>query len=89
MKAKGDGSSSESSFTVSLHPLVIMNISDHHTRIKVSMEGTVKVFGALFGTHEGRNAEICDSFELVVKESKSGYQLDVDYFVFKREQCKQ
>jgi COP9 signalosome complex subunit 6 len=77
------------SVSVSLHPLVIMNISDHFTRVRVQQqdEGRVPlVYGVLLGTQKGRNIEICNSFELVVSDDR---ELDKDYFTAKEEQFKQ
>jgi len=77
------------SVTISLHPLVIMNMCDHFTRIK-AQEGTVpKVFGALLGKQNGRNLELCNSFELQHSETDDGCIIDMDYFQNKEEQFKQ
>ena len=43
------------SVSVSLHPLVIMNISEHWTRTKVQLGSPQKIFGALIGKQKGRN----------------------------------
>jgi len=48
---------------IDLHPLVVINISDHHTHVKVS-RGASRVIGALLGVQEGRNIEVTNSFEL-------------------------
>ena len=53
---------------VSLHPLVIVNISDHYTRSKVR-NNEERVFGCLMGKQEGRKVEIFNSFELVCEDS--------------------
>nr|CAD7576087.1 unnamed protein product [Timema californicum] len=53
------------SVSISLHPLVIMNISEHWTRLR-AQEGTAQqVIGALIGKQKGRNLEIMNSFELM------------------------
>jgi COP9 signalosome complex subunit 6 len=52
------------SITMSLSPLVIMNITDHYTRfryIKESMD--VQVIGVLLGKQEGRSVKLLQSFE--------------------------
>jgi COP9 signalosome complex subunit 6 len=77
------------SVNVSLHPLVIMNISDHFTRVRVQQQeesGLPNVYGALLGTQKGRSIDICNSFELVVSVERL---LDRSYFTSKEEQFKQ
>ena len=81
-----------SSVDVSLHPLVIMNISDHYTRVKMQQENSQdqpQVYGALLGTQKGRSVEICNSFELVVSFNNSHVELDKEYFTSKEESFKQ
>ncbi|KAG6514385.1 hypothetical protein ZIOFF_024738 [Zingiber officinale] len=67
--------------TFKLHPLVIVNISDHHTRVKAQTHHTddgsgssggsggaataVRVFGCVIGVQRGRTVEIFNSFELL------------------------
>lgn len=53
----------KSSLTLSLHPLVIMNIAEHHTRVKVQTTRTTPVYGALLGKIKGRHVELCNTFE--------------------------
>lgn len=47
-----------------LHPSVIMNISEHHTRTKANRSDTEIVVGALLGKRTDHIVEISDSFEL-------------------------
>lgn len=76
------------SVTCSLHPLVIMNVSEHWTRER-AQEGSVKqVIGALIGKQKGRNIEIMNSFELVYNEIKGDIIIDREYYTMKEEQCK-
>ncbi|KAJ7568300.1 hypothetical protein O6H91_01G026700 [Diphasiastrum complanatum] len=63
--------SSSSGLTFKLHPLVIVNVSDHFTRIKAqSGVGTTgsrphpRVYGCVIGIQSGRTVEILNSFEL-------------------------
>lgn len=82
------------SISVSLHPLVIMNISDHFTRVRVqggAEQQPASVYGALLGVQRGRCVEVCNSFELVVSaDEKNGRAvLDQEYFAAKEEQFKQ
>ncbi|CAD6246136.1 unnamed protein product [Miscanthus lutarioriparius] len=73
--------SSSGGFTFKLHPLVIVNVSDHHTRVKAqaacsgdsssSSSGAgagqpPRVFGCVIGVQRGRTVEIFNSFELVL-----------------------
>ena len=61
--------SSSSGLTFKLHPLVIVNISDHYTRIKAQRGGTPsRVIGCLLGCQSGRTVEIFNSFELVTPD---------------------
>lgn len=51
-----------------VHPLVIINISDHYTRMKCQPasdpSAAVRVMGILLGIQNGRDVEICTSFEI-------------------------
>ena len=51
--------------SVFLHPLVILNVSDHWTRSQMRCKGELKkerVVGALMGTQSGKNVTIRNSF---------------------------
>lgn len=91
-KNEGDlvANSVPASVTVALHPLVIMNISDHYTRIK-AQEGVVpKVYGALLGKQNGRHLELFNSFELQFSDTQQdGVVIDMEYFRNKEEQFRQ
>jgi COP9 signalosome complex subunit 6 len=66
--------------------LVILNISDHHTRVKSQNNNTsVQVYGALIGVQNGRGIEIFNSFEIPVANKL----LDHTYFLMKQDQYKQ
>uniref|UniRef100_A0A6A7G6W6 COP9 signalosome complex subunit 6 n=1 Tax=Hirondellea gigas TaxID=1518452 RepID=A0A6A7G6W6_9CRUS len=55
---------------VRLHPLVILNIADHHARRNVeddTKDEHVRVIGAIFGVQTGRTVEIVNSFEITFK----------------------
>ncbi|KAL3325428.1 hypothetical protein AABB24_036587 [Solanum stoloniferum] len=68
-------SSSSSGLTFKLHPLVLLNISDHYTRVKSQATGAgssadsppppPRVFGCVIGVQKGRTVEIFNSFELL------------------------
>lgn len=71
-----------SGLSISLHPLVIMNVSEHFTRQRACQPpGTpVRVFGCLLGTLSGRNVDICNSFELKVGSGEHGvHVIDGDF----------
>jgi COP9 signalosome complex subunit 6 len=63
---------------VKLHPLVIINISDHFTRAKIRNLAS-RVFGAMLGIQEGRNVEIFNSFEVVCTEVEGNLVFDMEY----------
>ncbi|CAI0396967.1 unnamed protein product [Linum tenue] len=68
-------SSSSSGLTFKLHPLVMVNISDHYTRVKNGEGGDSaavkapapppRVYGCVIGVQRGRTVEIFNSFELL------------------------
>lgn len=77
------------SVSISLHPLVIMNVSEHWTRRR-AQEGTDQlVYGALIGKQKGRNIEIMNSFELVFTCIGDDVIIYRDYYNTKEEQFKQ
>uniref|UniRef100_A0A1B6GFA5 COP9 signalosome complex subunit 6 n=1 Tax=Cuerna arida TaxID=1464854 RepID=A0A1B6GFA5_9HEMI len=77
------------SVSTSLHPLVIMNISEHWTRIRAQEGAAHQVIGALIGKQKGRNIEIMNSFELVFNIIGGDIVIDRDYYNTKEEQFKQ
>ena len=46
------------SITVSLHPLVLMSISDHFTRLRVANAAQQRPVGALLGEQKSRAVDI-------------------------------
>ena len=74
--------------SVSLHPLVIMNVSEHWTRIR-AQENTEQVIGAIIGRQNGRNIEIMNSFELNFDRIEGEVVIDRDYYNTKESQFKQ
>jgi COP9 signalosome complex subunit 6 len=75
------------SVTISLHPLVLMNISEHWTRIRAQDGKAQAVYGALIGKQEGRKIEVCNSFELRYEEIDGDVVINRDYYNTKEEQC--
>jgi len=75
--------------SISLHPLVIINMSDHWTRSKVQQrQENPRVIGAFLGIQNGRQIEICNSFELVYSVIEGAIVIDKTYLNKKQEQFK-
>jgi len=78
-----------SALEISLHPLVIINISDHATRARMQstdIKSTPRVIGALFGVQSGRSIEIFNSFEIVYTGVDGAIIIDTEYVKAKQEQ---
>jgi COP9 signalosome complex subunit 6 len=88
--AAQSSTTSSGGLDVALHPLVIINISDHYTRMRVQAGAEARVYGALLGTQSGRRIDIENSFEMVVeKEAESGeWRIDSEYLQLKLGQYK-
>ncbi|KAJ3072228.1 COP9 signalosome complex subunit 6 [Podochytrium sp. JEL0797] len=88
---------STSGFLVTLHPLVILNMSDHFTRLRMQTQNDAAssstpqtIFGAIIGTQTGREIEIFNSYELPYKYTQeAGFVIDNAYFLSKQEQFRQ
>ncbi|KAJ7899965.1 hypothetical protein B0H14DRAFT_2671666 [Mycena olivaceomarginata] len=77
-----------SGLSLSLHPLPILNISEHLTRLKLQTNSNSPfVLGALLGTQNGREVEIVNTFELAVEAG--GELVDHGFLVSRRDQYKQ
>ncbi|KAG6866856.1 hypothetical protein C0991_008792 [Blastosporella zonata] len=76
-------STTTSGLTLSLHPLPILNISEHLTRLKLQ-KNTLSPFvlGALLGTQAGREVEIVNTFELAVLEDNED-EIDEEFLFTK------
>lgn len=83
------GSIAIGSVSASLHPLVIMNVSEHWTRLRAQEGSPQPVFGALIGKQSGRDMEIMNSFELNYKIDGDNFVIDKDFYYQKEEQFKQ
>lgn len=68
------------SVEVNLHPLVLMNISDHFTRFKIqSSTQYPRVIGCLLGTQDGRVIHLHNSFEIAfIQLENQKIQIDLD-----------
>ncbi|EKX46689.1 hypothetical protein GUITHDRAFT_70458 [Guillardia theta CCMP2712] len=84
---EGKGGGAE--LSISLHPLVVINIADHSMR-KRAQQGNVpqRVLGILLGVQEGRNVELCNSFELDYNTNGEKLQIDMEFLNIKQEQYK-
>eukprot|EP01111_Echinosteliopsis_oligospora_P012919 TRINITY_DN4506_c0_g1_i1.p1 TRINITY_DN4506_c0_g1~~TRINITY_DN4506_c0_g1_i1.p1 ORF type:complete len:313 (-),score=102.33 TRINITY_DN4506_c0_g1_i1:64-1002(-) len=85
-----EGGGGGAALQIDLHPLVIINMSDHFTRAKVeaTTQTAPRVIGAILGTQNGRNLEISNSFELVFNTIDGLVVIDFDYLRRKQEQFK-
>jgi COP9 signalosome complex subunit 6 len=54
------------SVSISLHPLAVLNISDHLTRAKYQMgkDTNYRVIGCLLGKQQGRSLDIVNTVEI-------------------------
>ncbi|XP_064614826.1 COP9 signalosome complex subunit 6-like [Liolophura sinensis] len=77
------------SVAVSLHPLVIMNISEHSTRVRAQEGKPMQVIGALIGKQKGRNIEVMNSFELLFDKVEEDIIINMEFYQSKEEQFKQ
>ncbi|XP_003745664.1 COP9 signalosome complex subunit 6 [Galendromus occidentalis] len=77
------------SVSVLLHPLVIMNVSDHWTRIRAQNNGRAEqVLGALLGKQKDRTIEVFNSFELY-KEGGDSDIINLDFLEGQQRQYRQ
>ncbi|EJU01013.1 Mov34-domain-containing protein [Dacryopinax primogenitus] len=82
--------SSQSSLQLSVHPLPLLNISEHFTRTCLQTDTpSPLIVGALLGTQNGRDVEILNSFELVITGHNEAAILDREFTEVRREQYKQ
>jgi COP9 signalosome complex subunit 6 len=79
---------SDSNLTISLHPLVLLTVSDHITRHRVRGEAG-PVVGALLGQQRGRETTIEHAFQCKAITSPDGeIILDQSWFEDRLQQCK-
>lgn len=77
------------SISVALHPLVIMNVAEHWTRLRAQENTQLAVIGALIGRQQGRNYEIVNSYELIFDNIEGDLILDTSFSEQKESQFKQ
>ena len=68
--------------------LVVINMSDHYTRMRFSVGSSAPVLGCLLGSQSGRTVDISNSFELKYSATPEGVvDLDMAFLTKKQEQC--
>jgi hypothetical protein len=79
---------------VGLHPLVILNIADHFTRVSVNLPHQKRAVGAVFGQLQDsdRTIHVTNSFELsfqvtLDEQKQADLQIDEDDFISRTELC--
>jgi len=77
------------SVSVALHPLVIMNMSEHWTRVKAQEGKPTQVLGAVIGIQKGRKLEIMNSIELLFEYVNDEIVIDMEYYNLKESHFKQ
>lgn len=79
---------SDTNLTVSLHPLVLLTISDHFTRHRVrGYSGNI--VGALLGQQKGRETTLEIAFECNVQTDENGQSyVQKEWFEDRLQQCK-
>jgi COP9 signalosome complex subunit 6 len=80
-----------------LHPLVLINISDHYTREKVRSKDSElynaeseRIAGVLFGVQKGLVVDVLESFEMkyTILDSSGMIQFDEQFLATIEKQCK-
>jgi len=85
----------EGSMTIKLHPLVLLNISQHFTRIRAQKNHTQNnltppiVGGALLGKLTARTTDIREVFEVPLNTDNEQAVLDINYMTEKAEHLTQ
>lgn len=82
---------SNSGLVFQLHPLALINISDHFVRIRANglAQGSGRVYGCLLGQQNGREVSISNSFELKIIDGMEGPDIDEAFLIKKQDQYKQ
>lgn len=75
---------SQNNLSVQVHPLVVMNISDHCNRSKYIEPKQTRVIGALLGKQEGKTLEVINTIELSYKQEGPTNQIIINEEFLKR-----
>ncbi|GBF99695.1 COP9 signalosome subunit 6 [Raphidocelis subcapitata] len=89
---EGTGRQSSSGLEFKLHPLVMINVSDHHTRVKANAPpgaAAAPVMGCLLGSQSGRTVDINNSFEIDYTLQDGRVVINEAFLTRKQEQYKQ
>lgn len=79
-------STSDSSLSVQLHPLVLLTISDYITRHTLrQQEGPI--VGAIIGQQNGRQVTLEHAFECKLRSQDNNVLIDDEWFAERLEQC--
>lgn len=80
---------SDSNLVVSIHPLVLLTISDHITRHRVRGY-TGNIVGALLGQQKGREISLDHAFNCNVQiDEQNQASLQMQWFEDRLQQCRQ
>jgi len=85
----GAAAGAQGSVSVAIHPLVIMNVSEHWTRQRAQEGKPMQVIGALIGKQKGRSIEIFNTFELKFDLVENSIIIDKEFYSIREEQFKQ
>jgi len=91
-----ESAAASSSLNITLHPLVVINISDHFTRVKANPAATGaqssgRVLGAVLGEQVGRHVELANSLEFKIASwggPDGAPVIDLEYLKTRLEQYK-
>ncbi|KAL3161406.1 hypothetical protein ABBQ32_010296 [Trebouxia sp. C0010 RCD-2024] len=93
MATEKDTKQSSSGLDFHLHPLVLLNVSDHHTRAQANLQDASqpppRVLGCLLGQQTGRVVDVSNSFEFVYEATPTGLVINEGLLAKKTEQYKQ
>ena len=91
--SEAGGQEGDAALQISLHPLVVINMSDHFTRFRAQSQSgeahVPRVFGAVLGEQSGRKVELGNSFEMkVTGGGTTALAIAIDYLKQRLEQYK-
>ncbi|KXN66637.1 hypothetical protein CONCODRAFT_80439 [Conidiobolus coronatus NRRL 28638] len=85
-----DQNQTKSQLNLLIHPLPIINIVDHFTRLQVVNNSEVsQILGVLLGTQTGPQVNIASSYELKFEIENDNVNIDWEYFEGRNAQMKQ
>lgn len=91
MTCDTSGELDQSDFFCCVHKLVLVNIGDHHTRVKVNSDNADQpppaVLGCLLGAQSGREVDISNSFEIMYSMDGGAIAVDWAFLQERLEQC--